>query len=167
MKLNFILFLILYLIIEIKCKKHKKEDKIKEEEESKEELNDEEEEGGGSIMSDEIFEEKVQKFLEEKNLKKKKKITKDILKQIFDAIYKKEFDLPEIPDDNKVDIDLDPKVETERFMGEIFYKLTRSLDYDDKISIKDIKEYISPNKVRIAVNEIVENLIGMAGKSDL
>ena len=52
-------------------------------------------------------------------------------------------------------------------MNDIFNTLTRSLDYDDKIKISDIKEYISPKNVKVAVNEIVENLIGLLGQTDL
>ncbi len=112
-------------------------------------------------MTDEEFEEKLQKILEEKNIKKNKKITKDILKKIFDDLYSKEFDIPEIPEESSEDID--PRDETLKFLNEVFGKLTHSLDYDDEIEVSDIKNWISPMKVKESVNEIIENLVGMIG----
>ena len=52
-------------------------------------------------------------------------------------------------------------------MKDIFKKLARGLDYDDEIKVSDIKEWISPQRVKKIVNEIVENLIGMMGNTDL
>ena len=159
MKLNMLL-LFLYIIIEIKCRQQKKGKKIKEKQKNKEEELNEEENGRG-IMTDEEFEEKLQKILEEKNIKKNKKITKDILKKIFDDLYSKEFDIPEIPEESSEDID--PRDETLKFLNEVFGKLTHSLDYDDEIEVSDIKNWISPMKVKESVNEIIENLVGMIG----
>ena len=79
------------------------------------------------------------------------------------VLYEKDFELPEVPEESKEDVNLDPKEETMRFLNEIFFKLARSLDYDDEILISDIKEWISPKKVQSAVNDIIENLIGMMG----
>jgi hypothetical protein len=45
----------------------------------------------------------------------------------------------------------------------MFFKLARSLDYDDEITPNQIKEYISPKRVQVVVGEIVESLIGMMG----
>ena len=168
MKRNFFLLIIFFLILEIKCKNNNKEEINKKVEEEEEEINNEElnEEESGGIMSDEVFEEKLQKILEEKRIRKNQKITKDKLKQIFDELYKRDFDLPDLPDlpeDSNGEIDIDPKDETKRFLNEIFNKLARGLDYDDEISISDIKEWISPKQVQVAVNEIIENLIGMMG----
>ena len=168
MKRNFFLLIILFLILEIKCKNNNKEEINKKVEEEEEEINNEElnEEESGGIMSDEVFEEKLQKILEEKRIRKNQKITKDKLKQIFDELYKRDFDLPDLPDlpeDSNGEIDIDQKDETKRFLNEIFNKLARGLDYDDEISISDIKEWISPKHVQVAVNEIIENLIGMMG----
>ena len=165
MKRNLFLLIILLSILEIKCKNNNKEEINKKEEEEEEEINNEElkEEESGGIMSDEVFEEKLQKILEEKRIRKNQKITKDKLKQIFDELYKRDFDLPDLPEDSNGEIDIDPKDESKRFLNEIFNKLARGLDYDDEISISDIKEWISPKQVQVAVNEIIENLIGMMG----
>ena len=163
-----LIFVFLFLIVEIKSNDDDSKEKLKKENEEEknneeEEIKEEEEEKEGGIMTDEEFGKKLEKILEEKHLKKKHKITKDILKQIFVILYEKDFELPEVPEESKEDVNLDPKEETKRFLNEIFFKLTRSLDYDDEILITDIKEWISPKKVQSAVNDIIENLIGMMG----
>ena len=155
MKLNFIIVLVIYLILVINCKKDKKRKKkkqIKENEDNK--LKAEEE---GSIMSDKEFEEKLQQILVEKNITKAQNITKEILNQIFDIIYDKDFRLDDLPNDE----DSDTKLDSKQFLNEIFKRLSRGLDYDDEIKVTNIKEWISPKRVKGAVNEIVENLIGM------
>ena len=163
MRLNFIFLLILYLLTNIKCE-NKEEEIKKEEENAIDQLNEEE----GRIMSDEVFEAKLQKVLEERHLTKKKKITKEVLQQIFEAIYNKEFDLPDLPDlpqDDNDPIDINPKFESKQFLEDIFNKLAKSLDYDDEIKVSDIKEWISPIKVKEALNEIIEGLISMLDKN--
>ena len=115
-------------------------------------------------MTDEEFEEKLQGILKEKRIKKNMKITKDKLKEIFEAMYEKDFELPDLPKDSKDEkTDLDPKEESQRFLNEMFFKLARSLDYDDEITIDQIKDYISPKRVQVVVGEIVDSLIGMMG----
>ena len=171
MKLNFFLFIIFLLVINIQCwpkrsnreERRKKRRKKREEDIDVEELNGEG--GGGPIMSDEVFEQKLNKVLEEQKIRKNQKITKVILKKIFDTLYNREFDLPNTSNDYNGDLDSDPNAETKRFMNEIFTKLTKGLDYDDEIKISEIKEYISPNKVQNSVNEIIENLVGMMGNA--
>ena len=173
------LFIFLHFFIIINSKKETiKENKEKEttEEENKEEKEEEtseskEKEAEGHMMTDEEFEEKLQEILKEKRIRKNMKITKDKLKEIFEIIYEKDFTLPDLPEDLKKErekeeddkIDVDPKEESKRFLNEIFFKLARSLDYDDEISPDQIKEYISPKRVQVVVGEIVENLIGMMG----
>ena len=161
MKLNFIFLLILYLFSSKKCENETKENIKEEEEKVKEQLNEEEK----GIMTDEVFEKKLKQFLEDKHLTKKKKIPKEILQQIFNYIYEKDFDLPDLPDlpdkDNMDQNDMNPKFESKQFLNEIFNKLARSLDYDDEIKVKEIKDWISPNRVKEAMNEIVENLLAM------
>ena len=175
MKSYFLLLTILLSIINIKCwpkrsnRKERRIRRMKKKEESSDDINVDElngEEGGGPIMSDEVFEEKLKKVLEEKKIKKNQKITKDILKKIFDTLYNRQFDIPNTSNDNNGDLDSDPNGETKRFMNEIFTKLTKGLDYDDEIKICDIKEYISPNKVQNAVHDIIENLVGMMGRAN-
>ena len=48
-------------------------------------------------------------------------------------------------------------------MNEIFFKLARSLDYDDEIKPSEIKEYISPKRVQVVVGEIAQSLIDVMG----
>ena len=161
MKLNFIFLLILYLLSSKKYEIETKENIKEEEENAKEQLNEEEK----GIMTDEVFEKKLKQFLEDKHLTKKKKIPKEILQQIFNYIYEKDFDLPDLPDlpdkDNMDQNDMNPKFESKQFLNEIFNKLARSLDYDDEIKVKEIKDWISPNRVKEAMNEIIENLLAM------
>ena len=74
--------------------------------------------------------------------------------------------MPDLPTDLKEEEgkeEIDPKEESKRFLNEMFFKLARSLDYDDEITPNQIKEYISPKRVQVVVGEIVESLIGMMG----
>ena len=181
MKSSFFLILSFFLYIQfitiINSKKHSKKNKtesIKENENEKEETNskekEKEKEAENHMMTEEEFEIKLQEILKEKRIRKNFKITKDKLKEIFEEIYEKDFALPDLPEGEK-DLDtetkLDPKEESKRFLNEIFYKLARSLDYDDEILPNQIKEYISPKRVQEVVGEIVENLIDVMGHSDL
>ena len=149
-----------------------KTESIKENENEKEETNskEKEKEAENHMMTEEEFEIKLQEILKEKRIRKNFKITKDKLKEIFEEIYEKDFALPDLPEGEK-DLDtetkLDPKEESKRFLNEIFYKLARSLDYDDEILPNQIKEYISPKRVQEVVGEIVENLIDVMGHADL
>ena len=147
MKSSFFLILSFFLYIQlitiINSKKHSKKNKtesIKENENEKEETNskekEKEKEAENHMMTEEEFEIKLQEILKEKRIRKNFKITKDKLKEIFEEIYEKDFALPDLPEGEK-DLDtetkLDPKEESKRFLNEIFYKLARSLDYDDEI----------------------------------
>ena len=76
----------------------------------------EEEKEENSIMSEEEFKEKLGKILEEMKIKKEQKITKDILKNIFDALYNREFNLEDLPYDTSGGLDIDAKAETKRFI---------------------------------------------------
>ena len=166
MKLNIIFLLIILLkyIIYINNKKTKKIEDIDKE---LDKLENKEEEEESSAMTEEEFEEKLNIVLKERHLNKKKKITKDIMREIFDQIYGNEFELPEAPpeivneDGEKLDPDLKP--DSKVLKNEIFDKATRSLDYDDEILVTDIKNWISPKNIKSAVNEIVSNLISMMG----
>ena len=181
MKSSFFLILSFFLYIQlitiINSKKQSKKNKtesIKENENEKEETNskekEKEKEAENHMMTEEEFEIKLQEILKEKRIRKNFKITKDKLKEIFEEIYEKDFALPDLPEGEK-DLDtetkLDPKEESKRFLNEIFYKLARSLDYDDEILPNQIKEYISPKRVQEVVGEIVENLIDVMGQADL
>jgi lipopolysaccharide export LptBFGC system permease protein LptF len=179
MKSSFFLILSFFLYIQlitiINSKKHSKKNKtesMEENENEKEETNSKEKEKDAEnhMMTEEEFEIKLQEILKEKRIRKNFKITKDKLKEIFEEIYEKDFALPDLPEGEKdldTEIKLDPKEESKRFLNEIFYKLARSLDYDDEILPNQIKEYISPKRVQEVVGEIVENLIDVMGQADL
>ena len=161
-----LIFIYLQFFIFINCKKTSKREKEKTKpiNETKEEEIKSANETEGHMMTDEEFEEKLQGILKEKRIKKNMKITKDKLKEIFEAMYEKDFELPDLPKDSKDEkTDLDPKEESQRFLNEMFFKLARSLDYDDEITIDQIKDYISPKRVQVVVGEIVDSLIGMMG----
>ena len=166
--ISFFLYIQLFSIIKAKkkVKKKEKESLSKEKEDIEEENSEiketEKEKEQSHMMTDEEFEIKLQEVLKEKKIKKNFKITKDKLKEIFEAIYEKDFALPDLPEDIKEGGDkqeLDPKEESKRLLNEIFFKLSRSLDYDDEITPSQIKEYISPKRVQVVVGEIVEGLI--------
>ena len=173
MKSKIFLFLIFFqFFILIKAEESIKENENKELEEStkEEENNSEEKEKSkdekSHMMTDEEFEEKLKQILKEKRIKKNMKISKDKLKEIFEIIYEKDFELPDLPEDKEGGEDkseTDPKLDSKRFLNEIFFNLGRSLDYDDEITPDQIKEYISPKRVQAVVGDIVENLIGMMG----
>ena len=43
-------------------------------------------------------------------------------------------------------------------METLFNKVARSLDYDDKIKVKEIKDYIHPKKTQEAYDEMLYSL---------
>ena len=181
MKSTFLLIISFILYIEfftiIKAEKSQKIEKtespkekqknITEEKDSeKKDSNEKEKEKGNNMMTEEEFETKLKEVLEEKRIRKNHKITKDKLKEIFEAIYEKDFILPELPEDPKDEEEnskFDAKEESKRFLNEIFFKLARSLDYDDEIKPSEIKEYISPKRVQVVVGEIAQSLIDVMG----
>ena len=138
---------------ETKTKKKKKKKKNKVREEEPKFLPS----TSGVHINDTVFDEKLKKIIEEKNLKPNKKITKAQLKTIFVLIYKKEDDPNEIrkPDPES---ELTPKEQSEKFMETLFNKVARGLDYDDKIKVKDIKEWIPPSKTQEAYDEMLYSL---------
>ena len=137
-----------------KKKKKKKKNKIREEE-PKFLPSD-----SGVHINDTVFDEKLRKIIEEKNLKPNKKITKAQLKTIFVLIYKKEDKPGEVrrrldPDPEN---ELTPQEQSEKFMETLFNKVAKGLDYDDKIKVKDIKEWIPPKKTQEAYDELLYSL---------
>ena len=169
--ISFILYIVFFTLIKAEKKsKGKKIELPKEKQENNTEENDEEEkeskEKENHMMTEEEFEVKLKDVLIEKRIKKNHKITKDKLKEIFEAIYEKDFMLPDLPEDAKDEEDksnFDSKEESKRFLNEIFYKLARSLDYDDEIKPSEIKEYISPKRVQVVVGDIAQSLIEAMG----
>ena len=111
----------------------------------------------GFFINDEKFDEKLKSILEEKNLKPNKKITKQQLRTIFELIYKTEKKQSEIkPEENENGIN--PEQHSKEFMDSIFSESTKSLDYDDKIRVKEIKEWINPLRVQTAYAELLQGL---------
>ena len=115
-------------------------------------------ETSGIHINDTVFDAKLKHIIEEKNLKPNKKITKEQLKTIFVLIYKKE----DKPDERRRRIDeeseLTPEEQSEKFMDTLFNKVAKGLDWDDKIKVKDIKEWIPPEKTREAYDEMLYSL---------
>ena len=111
-------------------------------------------ETSGVHINETVFDEKLKKIIEEKNLNPNKKITKEQLKTIFVLIYKKE----EKPGERRKydeDSELTPQEQSEQFMDTLFNKVAKGLDWDDKIKVKDIKEWIPPEKTKEAYNEML------------
>ena len=167
MKLNITFLLIILLIKDIKYVSNKKTKKNKDKDKELDKAENKEEEEESSAMTEEEFEEKLKVILKERHLDRKKKITKDVMREIFDQIYGNEFDMPEAPPEivNEDGEQLDPELrpDSKVLKNEIFDKATRSLDYDDEILVTDIKNWISPKSIKSVMNEIVSNLIGMMG----
>ena len=115
-------------------------------------------ESSGVHINDTVFDEKLKRIIEEKQLKPNKKITKEQLKSIFVLIYKKE----EKPDKKRrfddEENELTPEEQSEKFMETLFNKVAKGLDWDDKIKVKDIKEWIPPEKTKEAYNEMLYSL---------
>ena len=116
-------------------------------------------ETSGVHINDTVFDEKLKRIIEEKQLKPNKKITKEQLKSIFVLIYKKEED----PNKKRRRIDdeeneLTPQEQSDKFMETLFNKVAKGLDWDDKIKVKDIKEWIPPEKTKEAYNEMLYSL---------
>ena len=118
--------------------------------------NETESQQDGIYMSEQKFDEKLQKFIKEKKLKPKNKISKEYLKIIFDEVYKIDFNIPDLPDGEE--LHTDPKEEGKKFMGQIFDKATKGLDYDDKIKVKDIKDWIAPKHAQEALMEVMNDM---------
>ena len=111
----------------------------------------------GFFINDSTFDEKLENITKERNLKPKKKITKQQLRLIFELIYKEEKKESEIKlDENENDIS--PEEHSKQFMDSIFNEVTKSLDYDDKIRVKEIKEWINPTRVQRAYAELLQGL---------
>ena len=85
------------------------------------------------------------------------KTIKQQLRLIFELIYKEEKKESDIKlDENENDIS--PEEHSKQFMDSIFNEVTKSLDYDDKIRVKEIKEWINPTRVQRAYAELLQGL---------
>ena len=140
-------------INENNIKESKENENSPEENESENDIMDSD---AGFFITEEVFDEKLKAILEEKNLKPKKKITKQQLRLIFELIYKtekKESDIKTEENDG-----INQEEHSKQFMDSIFSESTKSLDYDDKIRVKEIKEWINPTRVQKAYAELLQGL---------
>ena len=160
-----ILFYIFILILPFESAKKDKSKKNKKNEENNNEENDKNKEENQNIpddgiyMSEESFDKRLKEVLENRHLKPKKKISKDLLREIFNEVYKKDFTVPNLAPDEASQIDAE--LEAKRFMEEIFEKLCRGLDYDDKIRVSEIKDWISPKRAQESLTEVMKRLEDM------
>ena len=160
-----LLFVIILLTTSIEAKKKKKKDK-----EKNENLNAQDNDNDvnkmiaedGIYMSEEKFDEKLKQVLKKRNLNSKKKISKDVLKQIFNEIYEKDLDVPNLPEDEEQR--KEALEQGTKFMDDIFSNVARGLDYDDKIKVKDIKYWINPKRAQESLTQVMKNLEEMMGE---
>ena len=139
------------------------EDEPNDKEKEDEKVEEEEEERSGFYISEKVFKEKLKVILQEKNLKPKKKITKEQLRTIFGLIYKKENKNGDENGGVDLETGLTPEQQNKQYMDSIFNQVTRSLDYDDKIRVKEIKDWIPPIKVQEAYAELLKGLAETMG----
>ena len=136
--------------------KEKEENSPKENESENDVIDDND---AGFFITDDVFDEKLKKILEEKNLKPKKKITKQQLRLIFELIYKTEKkESDDKMEENENELGMNQEEHSKQFMDSIFSESTKSLDYDDKIRVKEIKEWINPTRVQKAYAELLQGL---------
>ena len=159
------LIILLFIFLLISPLKSAKKDKSKKNKKNKENNNEENEKNkdenqntadDGFYMSETAFDKKLKEVLENRHLKPKKKITKDLLREIYNEVYKKDFTVPNLPPEEASQIDAE--LEAKRFMDEIFEKLCRGLDYDDKIRVSEIKDWISPKRAQESLTEVMKRL---------
>ena len=139
-------------------KKEKENDEIGNEEMNKEEEEEEDQNYPGIYMSQKVYEEKFDRIFEKRNLKLKKKITKEKLKTIFDEIYE-----DELKDKESAGTGMSPLEEGQQYLDLIFNELTKGYDYDDKINVKDIKKLMAPKQARDAMFTVYANLAESLG----
>ena len=171
-KVLYLLFILNLFLLLINCDESKESEIIKDSNntssnnssENEIESESEKQADSGFFITENTFDEKLKLILEEKNLKPKKKITKQQLRHIFELIYKSEKN--ENEEDNKNEekgIELGKEENSKEFMDSIFNEATKSLDYDDKIRVREIKEWINPARVQAAYAELLQGLAESMG----
>ena len=116
---------------------------------------DEDEDEEGIYISDEVFDKKLKRILKKRNLKPKKKISKEILHKIFNEIFTKKVVIPTMPNGER---NIEQEKEIKRYKDELFYIVARGLDYDDKIRVSEIKNWISPKRTQEALKEMLTKM---------
>ena len=169
-----LIFFFLFSIIETKKKSQKKSSKHKKKKQKEEVLNnnndaakdstkdeddydDETATPDGYYMSQKTFDEKLKLALESRNLKPNKKINKEILKKIFIEIYQKKYDDDSVYE-KKEGEKMSKKESDDKMLNDVFENVGRSLDYDDKIKVSEIKDWIKPKRAQDGLNQIMDRM---------
>jgi len=168
-----LIFFFLISFIEAKKKSTKKGSKHKKKKQKEEELNnnnanndsqkdeddydDETATPDGYYMSQKTFDEKLKVALESRNLKPNKKINKEILKKIFIEIYTKKYDDDSVYE-RKEGEKMSKKESDDKMLNDVFENVGRSLDYDDKIKVSEIKDWIKPKRAQDGLNQIMDRM---------
>ena len=169
-----LIFFFLISIIEAKKKSAKKGSKHKKKKQKEEELNNNNDENNdskkdeddyddetatpdGYYMSQKTFDEKLKVALESRNLKPNKKINKEILKKIFIEIYQKKYDDYSVYE-KKEGEKMSKKESDDKMLNDVFENVGRSLDYDDKIKVSEIKDWIKPKRAQDGLNQIMDRM---------
>ena len=164
-----ILFIILLLTSLIKAVEENKKENKKEKNKNKKEEDDNKNSGkkaeplvidansnkfsqSGFDMPEEVFNKKLKEIIKKRNLKPKNKIFKSTLKEIFNEIYKEDATVNNAPEDEESKKAAEE--EAKQFMDNMFDSVARSLDYDEKIKVKEIKDWICPKRIQEAMNDI-------------
>ena len=111
----------------------------------------------GYYMSEKTFDKKLKEALEIRNLKPNKKITKDIIKKIFLEIYRKT-DYDESDKVKKKGEQMSKIESDEKMLNDVFDNVGRGLDYDDKVKVSDLKNWIGPKRAQAGLNEIMDRM---------
>ena len=107
----------------------------------------------GYYMSEATFDKKLQDALDKRNLKPKKKINKEILKKLFLEIYRKT-DYDEDAYIKKEGEKMSKYDSDEKMLNDVFENVGRSLDYDDKIKVSEIKDWIKPKRAQAGLMKL-------------
>ena len=108
-------------------------------------------------MSEKTFDKKLKEALEIRNLKPNKKITKDIIKKIFLEIYRKT-DYDESDKVKKKGEQMSKIESDEKMLNDVFDNVGKGLDYDDKVKVSDLKNWIGPKRAQAGLNEIMDRM---------
>ena len=111
----------------------------------------------GYYMSEKTFDKKLKEALDIRNLKPNKKITKDIIKKIFLEIYRKT-DYDESDKVKKKGEQMSKIESDEKMLNDVFDNVGRGLDYDDKVKVSDLKNWIGPKRAQAGLNEIMDRM---------
>ena len=155
-----ILYLIqLNFIKSINSEKSNDKDTIDDEDDDMEFVKDDTNNDRG-IMNVKVFKDKLKKVLMKRKIRRSQKISKTLLREIFDDLYKKELD---------IDVPLENEGEegSKGFYEDIYDRVTKGIDPDQEIEASDIKKWISPKRISEAASEIIEYMASPSYYDDL